>query len=431
MNRRSSISSDASDEKSLLTPNSSAQNLNMSDCLRPTSDKKLSRQNTFVLEGRPTPENDELMQNNEGMTVVLDHLPENLKPYISMHFRMIREENEDLLQMLEVKEEEMQSIKFEHQKCLDNEKALAKLKKDFEKLTSQHEREKMKTKAIIKSLKDQQNSNNASNKDLIWFGMESNNNDHIDEKNSKLQDTKANAQSISNRRRSAKMRQRNRSSQTTDFGYSEKLSEELLKNQKLLEEKEKNLNDLQNVHKKCSEGVKAHNELKKDFENLKVLFENKEHEIYEKTKENKSRSSQTPKYEEGDNNANDKKQELVKNQLKSVIEEKDKTIEDLMQECNSFQEMELEYLELKRKYRKLSTIAESEKNISKPKLHTRGSQTILDDVVLEKGRSADRPTSKTKPYVSQLESLKTEMESLRKVKVCFLALYTRLYRIFR
>ena len=65
MNRRSSISSDASDEKSLLTPNSSVQNLNMSDCLRPTSDKKLSRQNTFVLEGRPTPENDELMQHNE------------------------------------------------------------------------------------------------------------------------------------------------------------------------------------------------------------------------------------------------------------------------------------------------------------------------------------------------------------------------------
>ena len=254
MNRRSSISSDVRDEKSFAIPNSSTQNLNMSDCLRPPSDKKLSRQNTFVLEGRPTPENDELMQNNEGMTVVLDHLPENLKPYISMHFRMIREENEDLLQMLEVKEEEMQSIKFEHQKCLDNEKALAKLKKDFEKLNSQHEREKMRTKAIIKSLKDQQNSNNATSNDLIWFGMENSKNDRIDEKNMMLQETKTNAQSISNKRRSAKMRQRNRSSQTTDFGYSEKLNEELLKNKKLLEEKENVLKDLQDVHKKCSEG---------------------------------------------------------------------------------------------------------------------------------------------------------------------------------
>ena len=417
MNRRSSISSHVRDEKSFAIPNSSAQNLNMSDCLRPPSDKKLSRQNTFVLEGRPTPENDELMQHNEGMTVVLDHLPETLKPYISMHFRMIREENEDLLQMLEVKEEEMQSIRFEHQKCLDNEKALAKLKKDFEKLNSQHEREKMKTKAIIKSLKDQQNSNNATSNDLIWFGMENSKNDRIDEKNMMLQETKTNAQSISNKRRSAKMRQRNRSSQTTDFGYSEKLSEELLKNKKRLEEKERVLKDLQDVHKKCSEGVKAHNQLKKDFENLKVLLRNKENEICEKTKENRTRNSQTPTYEEGDNDEYNKKQESIKNQLKSVIEEKDKAIEDLKQECNSFQEMELQYLELKRKYRKLSAIAESEKNTSKPNLHTRGSQTIIDEVVSEKSRSADRPTSKTKPYVSQLESLKTEMESLRKVKV--------------
>ena len=127
MNRRSSILSDSSDEKSSLTPNSSSQNLNMNDTLRPNTDKKLSRQNTFVLEGRPTPENEEMGPSNDGMKVVLDHLPESLQPYISMHFQMIREENEDLLQMLEAKEEEMQSIKFEHQKCLDDKKALAKL----------------------------------------------------------------------------------------------------------------------------------------------------------------------------------------------------------------------------------------------------------------------------------------------------------------
>ena len=416
MNRRSSILSDSSDEKSSLTLSSSAQNLNMNDALRPNNDKKLSRQNTFVLEGRPTPENEELGASNDGMRVVLDHLPENLQPYISMHFQMIREENEDLLQMLEAKEEEMQSIKFEHQKCLDDKKSLAKLKKDFDKLNAQHEREKNKTKAMIKTLKEHENSNNGSNKDLIWFGIDSSNDDQVDEKNSKLQERKTNPQTISNIRRSAKMRQRNRSCQTTmDNSLLERNIEELKKLKELLKEKDKILKELQCEHKKCAINEKAHNKLKKDFENIKVLAEDKENERLQNTKQFKTRSSQTSKYDQENN-----EEKTQNHQLLAEIEEKDREIENLKQENCAYQEKELEYVELKRKYRKLSSQVETEQNIPKPSLNTRGTQTVVDKVVLETNRNVDKPTNKTKPYVSQLESLKTEMESLRKVKLPYL-----------
>ena len=416
MNRRSSILSDSSDEKSSLTPNSSAQNLNMNDTLRPTTDKKLSRQNTFVLEGRPTPENEEMGPSNDGMKVVLDHLPENLQPYISMHFQMIREENEDLLQMLEAKEEEMQSIKFEHQKCLDDKKALAKLKKDFDKLNAQHEREKNKTKAMIKTIKEQQNSSNGTNKDLIWFSMDSSNDNQVDDKSSKLQERKTNSQTISNIRRSAKMRQRNRSSQTTmDHSLIEKNNDELLKLKELVKEKDQILKELQSEHTKCAINEKAHKKLKKEFENVKVLLAEKENAKRQNAKQLKTRSSQTLKYEQEDN---EEKSQI--HQLLAEIQEKDKENEDLKQENCAYQEKELEYIELKRKYRKLSSQVESEQNTSKPTLNTRGTQTVVDDIVLETNRKVDKPTNKTKPYVSQLESLKPEMESLRKVKLPYL-----------
>lgn len=416
MNRRSSILSDSSDEKSSLTPNSSSQNPNMNDTLRPNTDKKLSRQNTFVLEGRPTPEIEEMGPSNDGMKVVLDHLPESLQPYISMHFQMIREENEDLLQMLEAKEEEMQSIKFEHQKCLDDKKALAKLKKDFDKLNAQHEREKNKTKAMIKTIKEQQNSSNGTNKDLIWFGMDSNNDNQVDDKNLKLQERKTNAQTISNIRRSAKMRQRNRSSQTTmDHSLFEKNNEELMKLKQLLNEKDQIYKELQSEHKKCAINEKAHKKLKKDFENIKVLLEEKENETRQNAKQLKTRSSQTSKDVQEDN-----EEKIQRHQLLAEIREKDREIEDLKQENSAYQEKESEYIELKRKYRKLSSQVETEQNIPKPNLQTRGTQTVVDVIVLETNRKADKPTDKTKPYVSQLESLKTEMESLRKVNITYL-----------
>ena len=107
-------------------------------------------------------------------------------------------------------------------------------------------------------------------------------------------------------------------------------------------------------------------------------------------------------------------------QLLAEIQEKDREIDDLRQENCAYQEKELEYTELKRKYRKLSSQVETEQNTPRPNLQTRGTQTLVDDMVLETNRKADKPTDKTKPYVSQLESLKTEMESLRKVNITYL-----------
>ena len=418
MNRQSSTISDSSSEKSSLTPNSSTQTPDMEKKLVTNPEKRLSRQNTFVLEGRPTPENDEMASPNEGMTVVLDHLPDNLKPYISMHFRMIREENEDLLQMMESKEEELENIKFEHQKCLDNEKALERLKKDFEKLNSQHEREKVKTKAMIKNLKEQQNTSKGTNKDLVWYGMEGKS-EPFEENGLKLQERKNNQQSISNRKRSAKMRQRNRSSQTVNNDAPENY-EELVKIQALLKQKERILNDVKDEHKNCVKNEKAHNRLKIDFENLSIQLKIKENEIVKQAKQLKTSNSQTSRNEEDDDREKRKMKELL-----AIINEKDITIENLKQQCCNYQDKELEHTELKRNYQELKSLYENNKNDPMPTKQTRSSQTNLDDVAEPSNVNTEVPPNKNKPYVSQLESLKTEMESLRKVKSLHFGEYVR------
>ena len=64
-----------------------------------------------------------------------------------------------------------------------------------------------------------------------------------------------------------------------------------------------------------------------------------------------------------------------------------------------------------------------------PTKQTRSSQTNLDDVAEPSNVNTEVPPNKNKPYVSQLESLKTEMESLRKVKSLHFGEYV-LYKHF-
>ena len=61
---------------------------------------------------------------------------------------------------------------------------------------------------------------------------------------------------------------------------------------------------------------------------------------------------------------------------------------------------------------------QNDSNASMKKCEERSSQTI-DNIVYEKNREGEGFVNKIKPCVSQIESLKTEIESLRKVNLIF------------
>ena len=175
MIRRISSSNDLSHEMRLPQRKPSAQNIDIHFVSNTTTMERLLRQKTFLVDKRASPNNEEMVSSREGIATILELLPSNLKPYISMHFLMIREENEDLLQLLEEKEGALEKLKEVHAKCQENEKTSYELKKCLKHVTSQYEREKFKTRAILRRLKLSKKHNQSleTDNDLIWYGIDS------------------------------------------------------------------------------------------------------------------------------------------------------------------------------------------------------------------------------------------------------------------
>jgi len=113
MIRHDSTTSDSRHKSKSPTLSSNTRKLSIQNNGDGNPGKKLVRQNTFVLDGRSSSEN-EAKSAPGGIAATFDLLPDNLKPYVSTHFRMIKEENEDLLQLLEEKEVLFENLKEEH-----------------------------------------------------------------------------------------------------------------------------------------------------------------------------------------------------------------------------------------------------------------------------------------------------------------------------
>ena len=228
MIRRISSTSNLRHEIRLPARRPSAQNLNFLNDTDTMNNQRLVRQKTFVLDKRTSFENEEMASSHEGIATILDLLPNNLKPYISMHFRMIREENEDLLQVLEEKEKVLENLKKDHAKCKENEKVSAKMRRELKNVTSQYEREKAKSRAIIKQLKLSENvpQTIGDDTDLIWYGMDSTCGNGIKKTKDLTPDkTKAPEKLTSPKQNSTKIKYENRSSQTIDNIVPEKSKE--------------------------------------------------------------------------------------------------------------------------------------------------------------------------------------------------------------
>ena len=96
MKRRDSITSDSRHKSKSPILSSNTRKLSIQNNGEGNPGKKLVRQNTFVLDGRASSENGANTSAHGGIEATFDLLPDNLKPYVSAHFRMIKEENEDL-----------------------------------------------------------------------------------------------------------------------------------------------------------------------------------------------------------------------------------------------------------------------------------------------------------------------------------------------
>ena len=163
------------------------------DSINNNSDKtnihqRLIRQQTFIIGQTGKSDNgstDESVSasfnsNCTSLEDIIHLLPSNLRPYISMHFQMIREENEDILQLLQEKENRIEYLMREHGKCEIKDKRLIQVEKELKNIKSQYERENAKNKSMIKKLKAMQSkcnnnlttNNNGGDCELIWYGLD-------------------------------------------------------------------------------------------------------------------------------------------------------------------------------------------------------------------------------------------------------------------
>ena len=117
------------------------------------SKPKLQRSDTFIIEKnvrQATARKDEAS--------LFDFLAADVRPYVNKHFRMIREENRHLLSLLSQREIEMK----EQIKAETNNKLVSDLNRkedERKKLEQQLEREKVKTKSLMKQLKSKNDVN--------------------------------------------------------------------------------------------------------------------------------------------------------------------------------------------------------------------------------------------------------------------------------
>lgn len=168
-----------------------------------SSKPRLQRQSTFIIEGRETSRYRGKHQLNStldtgGIRAIMQNvnkqyvLPTDVNNYISSHLRMIRDENEALRRNLEEKSYQLDKIARAHQNCKDLSRDVNKLTRQLGQVTSQLDKEKAKTRTLMRRLKEDDNEED----NIVWFGMPNgsrNNND------SPLHDTRQHSSSSNHR----------------------------------------------------------------------------------------------------------------------------------------------------------------------------------------------------------------------------------------
>lgn len=110
--------------------------------------------------------------------------PTEVKNYIRSHFDMIKEENEMLRKGLEQKTYQLDKMADAHRDCKavrrDRDEAASRLKH----VTAQLEREKAKSKAMSRRIKEAETSNDNNGGDVIWMGANGYHNNNNNNSNS-------------------------------------------------------------------------------------------------------------------------------------------------------------------------------------------------------------------------------------------------------
>ena len=383
-----------------------------------SSVKSLVRQSTFILDDQFSSPDEGASSNKKGAAAIIKLLPDDLQPYITMHFRMIREENKDLLRLSEKKDAIIEDLKERNQRLQDNEADSIQMRKNVTTLTNQFEREKYKNKALMKRLK----ASNNTTSDLIWYGVEIfQTNKSPVAKSASVDDTPNDKKSESYRqRKSAKAKYVHRSSQTVlmpspDHGGKGQRSN-------LVQEQEKRFNNLKNVPEKCIINKKELIKMKKDISKLSAENQNLKRGTKPSIMHYDDHSTQTSNNE----NTEDKTQT---EQIMKLLQEKDMLENNLKIERDKCLEKEKTLERLKQDLERQSIIFEDDKgNLGKAKTQLksqihRSSQTtdfISCGATMDQETNNPNTPNNVKPFKSQNETLKTELESLRRVKTPYL-----------
>ncbi|TRY61144.1 hypothetical protein TCAL_01471 [Tigriopus californicus] len=151
-----------------------------------TSRPRLIRQDTFtVKEGeefipqsnrtRPVTPN---IRSQAGIRNILggtkgnaNALPDEIKNYLTNHFQMIKQENEDLRHSLKQKSKQLDQIADEHHKCRYLERDLGKCEDKLKQMSTQLEKEKAKTKMLTRQMKANENGDGGGDTGIVFYGV--------------------------------------------------------------------------------------------------------------------------------------------------------------------------------------------------------------------------------------------------------------------
>lgn len=149
----------------------------------------LKRQSTFTLEEdeEDWDQNGDLLSGTHhagGIRAILERanadfvFPEEVKAYISSHFRMIREENDNLRRSLKEKSRQLDKMAKDHQRCGEIENRMEKAERKLKSTIEQLEKEKAKVKNMAKRIKELNNESGGgvehnidSASGVLWYGV--------------------------------------------------------------------------------------------------------------------------------------------------------------------------------------------------------------------------------------------------------------------
>lgn len=178
---------DKAEEKAPLgsrRPNQGSRDESTSPSQRRDTRPKLIRQDTFTVKKgeeyipqsnrtRPVTPN---IKNQVGIRNILNGtngntngLPDEIKNYLTNHFHMIKQENEDLRHSLKQKSKQLDQIADEHHKCRYLERDLGKCEDKLKQITTQLEKEKAKTKLLTRQMKA--NENGDGDTGIVFYGV--------------------------------------------------------------------------------------------------------------------------------------------------------------------------------------------------------------------------------------------------------------------